>query len=708
MPFKIDFVDGAVDVWTVTGDGAAVDRDDHYTPSLYVGARDDDRDKLSAVANALTSDPKVVATAWEEWFTSLRSSERSTVLRVDVDRIGAVRQLGQELKHVHESGSYGPGVLECYNTDLAPQFRYCLERDVSPVPNEDLTRMRLGLPDQAIANRDLGPLTIDGEEVTGPNSGVIVYLEDEIQTTDPDILQVSSAQIIPLVYDLADELGIDPPVLGRREGYDQLAGRSSFSSYGRVGHSPARFNLPGRVIIDESNSFMLDEAGLDGILDLVERSHRPLQETAWGSIGTILTAIQTRKALDRDVLIPAQKTQHEFFKSASKLHNADRGGFTFDPEVGLFEDVYELDFASLYPNIMIQYNVSPETVQCECHRDRADVPELGYSICDERGFIPDVLEPIVDDRSAIKAAIAKTEDEDRIATLEARSDALKWILVCCFGYQGYENSKFGRIEAHEAISAYARDILLTAKEYFENGGWRIVHGIVDSIWVQPIDGAEQQPLEEVAQAISDAVEIELEFEHEYDWICFVPRRTSDAGALTKYFGRDVDGEWKIRGIETRQRSTPAWIADRQEDLMATLGETQDPEAVCDHCRRFISDLHAGRVDPEDLVIRKRVSKPLEAYTQETKTVAALRRYEDLGVSKHPGQDVKYVVVDDGAMRSAQRVRVSFEEPTECDADWYADQLIRACESVLSPVGWDRSAIEYYFRETRTTSLESYG
>jgi len=37
--------------------------------------------------------------------------------------------------------------------------------------------------------------------------------------------------------------------------YQQLASRSTYSSYGRVGHSPARYNVPGRAIIDESNTF---------------------------------------------------------------------------------------------------------------------------------------------------------------------------------------------------------------------------------------------------------------------------------------------------------------------------------------------------------------------------------------------------------------------------------------------------------------------
>ena len=50
-------------------------------------------------------------------------------------------------------------------------------------------------------------------------------------------------------------------------------------------------------------------------------------------------------------------------------------------------------------------------------------------------------------------------NQQRLDELEDRSSALKLILVACFGYQGFSNAKFGRIECHEAINAYAREIL---------------------------------------------------------------------------------------------------------------------------------------------------------------------------------------------------------------------------------------------------------
>jgi DNA polymerase I len=411
------------------------------------------------------------------------------------------------------------------------------------------------------------------------------------------------------------------------------------------------------------------------------------------------------------------------------LHDADRGGFIFAPEVGLHENVHELDFSSLYPNIICTRNVSPDVIRCDCHSDRDDVPGLGYSICDDRGYLVDVLQPIIDARDEIKAAIRREKerddpDEDRLAELEGRSGALKWILVACFGYQGFSNAKFGRIECHEAINAFAREILLTAKQRLEAGGWRVVHGIVDSIWVIPdpdvdddgredldplatVDDDGREDLDPLATEITECVEIRLEHEGHYDWVAFVPQRESDAGALTKYFGKVAgDDDFKIRGIEARQRSTPPFIEDVQRDCLERLDATRSPDAVLDCLQNAIKRLHAGTVPVEQLVERNRVSKPLEGYTQSTQNVSALKRARKQGLAIHPGQDIEYAVVDD-EKSSRERVALAHEEVDSYDASYYEIQLVRAVESVLSPLGWDRTEIQREIAETREMNLAAF-
>jgi len=80
--------------------------------------------------------------------------------------------------------------------------------------------------------------------------------------------------------------------------------------------------------------------------------------------------------------------------------------------------------------------------------------------------------------------------------------------------------------------------------------------------------------------------------------------------------------------------------------------------------------------------RNRVSKPLEGYTQNTQNVAALKRARDQDLAVHPGQDIEYVVVDDGKA-SRERVALAHEEIESYDPSYYETQLVRAIESVLS-------------------------
>ena len=62
-----------------------------------------------------------------------------------------------------------------------------------------------------------------------------------------------------------------------------------------------------------------------------------------------------------------------------------------------------------------------------------------------------------------------------------RRAALKWLLVCCFGYTGYKNARFGKIEAHEAINAPgAGEVAGGEATTAEARGYRVLHALVDS------------------------------------------------------------------------------------------------------------------------------------------------------------------------------------------------------------------------------------
>lgn len=262
MTYKVDFIDGAVLRWSLTADGVAVERDSEYTPTIYAGVRDGSRAKLEALHEALAADPKVVDIEWEHWLTTLGADEPEAVLRIDLEGIDDVRQLVREVRTLHEAERYAPGTFELYNTDFSPQFRYCLETGIDPTPEYRLSVFWLDLSEKGLVDRDLSQLRLDDEPVTGNDRDMLETVQDRLDAIDPDVLVLSRGGIVPFLSDRAADLGFDEFQLGRLPGYQQLAGDSEMQTYGQILHSPARYNVPGRAIINRSNSFMWSKSGL--------------------------------------------------------------------------------------------------------------------------------------------------------------------------------------------------------------------------------------------------------------------------------------------------------------------------------------------------------------------------------------------------------------------------------------------------------------
>ncbi|MDA2917641.1 DNA polymerase, partial [Nitrospinae bacterium AH_259_B05_G02_I21] len=120
----------------------------------------------------------------------------------------------------------------------------------------------------------------------------------------------------------------------------------------------------------------------------------------------------------------------EEFKTGLELLTTDKGGLTYQPVLGLHENVAEIDFSSMYPTIMATYNVSPETVGCACCSHV--VPEIGTSICRRReGLVPKTLRPILQKRARYKELMKTAGSDEEREVYDGRQSALKWMLVTC-------------------------------------------------------------------------------------------------------------------------------------------------------------------------------------------------------------------------------------------------------------------------------------
>ncbi len=292
-------------------------------------------------------------------------------------------------------------------------------------------------------NDELGTVRIlreDGDDITidsGGEAEKLLNFVEAFRGVDPDIVltQGGDSFIFPFLARRAQEHGIlDRIVLGRDPTplrVYEVQGHSYFS-YGKVLYRQTAARLAGRLHIDESNAFITSDCGLEGLFEVSRTCIIPLQRASHATIGTSMTSLQLYAAVKNDILIPWNKSEPEEWKTGAELIVADRGGFIYEPQVGIFDEVGELDFSSLYPSLMLKENLSGETVPCKCcPTSTSRVPELGYRICQRwQGIVPRSLDILLRKRALYKKFKKEAADPPTREVFDQRQAALKWILVC--------------------------------------------------------------------------------------------------------------------------------------------------------------------------------------------------------------------------------------------------------------------------------------
>jgi DNA polymerase elongation subunit (family B) len=607
----------------------------------------------------------------------------------------------------------------------------------------------------------LEPVAVGFERMLRAHDPDLIVSEWGDSTLFPSLLQQARRERIPL------SLNRDPAYGGAV----QRSRARSYTSYGRILFKASATTLFGRLHVDVQNSFIAEQCNLEGLWELVRVTKLPVQYCARTTTGTGISYMQMELAWRDGVLIPEQKAEPESPKHPDELLVADRGGLVFPPRLGFFENVAELDFISEFPSIMARFNVSPETVNCRCCPNAPRVPELGYRVCQRRrGITSRVVERLIWKREEYKRRIALagvgsresgiavaavsspptlTPDpsprgrgeaeiafefqpspsgrgsptcrggeglhpnpEPRIpnpASYKERRSSLKWLLVCCFGYTGYKNARFGKIEAHEAINALAREKLLVAKETAERAGYRVLHALVDSLYVQRPD-ATREDYARMGREIEQQTGLPMALEAVYRYVVFLPsKQHAEVPVPNRFFcvPAEADGEIKIRGLECRRHDTAPIVARMQREALAIVAEANDYESYCrklEEARqvldRYLERVEDGSAPIEELIIRRRMTRPPGTYKQANATAIAARQLDRSGVELRPGEMIEYIITDADSNYPDDRFRAftMWEGWRGYDVGEYQRALREAFKPLELFMG----------KESRMNSSEAYG
>jgi DNA polymerase-2 len=734
-----------------------------FSPEFFAVPKDDVGNDFKRMQYILSQNQNVKKVRICEKYVKLEDHEKSRILGVTVEKPSLFKKTIEEVNEIGLFTLYNTDLpitqMYFYVNDLFPMsychFKIKVEKGIGKKPNT-LRLINIDLKDDnEELFYDLPPLRAVWLDVEIQYQGIKPYYNDPISYAEIAIVENdkdnvpradgykkrkiriekrSEAEILRTISKVIERLNPDiilthngdeflfPYLVARASEnrvskdlylsrdkkplakciFDLSGGSDHYMSYGIIRRrSSTQVYLSGRFHLDTTTyaSLHFSEGNIPGVIEVARISRIALQRLSRITIGGALQSIQYYYAYTLDHLIPPFKKSPEGFNTGMDLIRSDRGGHIFEPIIGVFDQVVELDFSSMYPCLMATFNVSSETVNCKCCKDDGTsikVPGLDFHICTKRqGIISKSISLPLNKRLQYKQYVRETGS----VRYNFVDIALKWVLVVSFGYLGFKNARFGKIEAHQTVCAFAREFLMRSAEIAENHGCRIIHGIVDSIWLKDTENRTPEEFEQVtkkiADEISDSVGIPMSWDGRYNVICFLPSKAEpDVPVLSHYWGIKSDGEVKVRGIEVRRRDAPKIVKDAQYAFIDVFQGATTAEEFMKRMEKakkvlfhYIDKIETGTVSREELTIRQRVSRKPSQYKVNSYQAVAARQLERSGVVVTPGKNVRYIILNADADPDFPEKKVILSNHFEAkkhqyDKKKYVELLKRAFENIF--------------------------
>ena len=399
------------------------------------------------------------------------------------------------------------------------------------------------------------------------------------------------------------------------------------------------------------------------------------------------------------------------------------GAVVLPPRPGLYRDcVVTLDFASLYPSVMMAFNMCyttqrtlvtayelarslavPEVIAARILAYAGQSPELlqavpadarTYHRCGSvsfrrhpRGILPDMLDTLLRRRKQAKHEMKQAEPGLQRAIADGKQLALKLVANSIYGFTGA--AQLGMLPQPQiaaAVTYMGRKLTLGTKALCEREpGVTCVYGDTDSVFLR-LEGVHDvaqasQRAEELAAMVDALIPApnRLEFEKVYRPLLLRGKK--------RYCGRKYEegqgsGELDVKGFEMVRCDNFPLLPAVQRAAMDRLIMQDDPvgadRVVRDSLERIMSSVHT---DLADFTISKELTKPVDQYAVAPPHVRVARAMIPAPAVR---DRVPYVVtcgrgsLGDRAVHPDRFNRASHE----LDTSWYAQQLTQTMRRVL--------------------------
>lgn len=445
----------------------------------------------------------------------------------------------------------------------------------------------------------------------------------------------------------------------------------------------AKYNLK-----DSRLTYDLCEKVLPNLIELVKLVGQTIKDVNRMSFSQLVEWYIMRRAADFKQFIPNKPHHAELSK---RMDDRIKGAFVYEPKPGLYENVAVFDFRSLYPSIIVSHNISIETLNCDCCKEKEKVPLESKEIwfCKKKqGFFSTVLEEIITRRMRVKE-IMKTADKKKKIFLDARQESLKVLSNAFYGYLGFFAARWYSKDCARSVTAYGRYYIHKVIDAAKGKGFTVLYSDTDSIFLHLERQSEKEALkfcEEINTTLPGMME--LEYEGTYMRALFVGIKMAEAGAKKRYAMIDKDKHITIKGFETVRRNVSQIAKTTQENVIRIMLEENAPKKAFEYVKKVIADLKEKKVETDDLEIPTQLTKPVEAYESVGPHVAAAKRLKAKGIEIYPGMIIRYVVTA-GKEKIRDRAKLPEEvKQGEYDADYYINnQVLPAVEKILEVFGY---------------------
>eukprot|EP01054_Gregarina_sp_Poly1_P005551 Gregarina_sp_Poly_1__5550@NODE_292_length_9900_cov_48_311299_g253_i0_p1_GENE_NODE_292_length_9900_cov_48_311299_g253_i0NODE_292_length_9900_cov_48_311299_g253_i0_p1_ORF_typecomplete_len1111_score169_13DNA_pol_B/PF00136_21/9_5e99DNA_pol_B_exo1/PF03104_19/5_2e22DNA_pol_B_2/PF03175_13/0_0019DUF1744/PF08490_12/0_0077Glyco_transf_4/PF13439_6/0_45Glyco_transf_4/PF13439_6/8_9e03_NODE_292_length_9900_cov_48_311299_g253_i032876619 len=389
------------------------------------------------------------------------------------------------------------------------------------------------------------------------------------------------------------------------------------------------------------------------------------------------------------------------------------GGLVLEPLSGYYDTyILYLDFASLYPSIIQEFNLCFTTCK-EAESGNLDVERKRVQgSTAELGILPRLLQDLVQKRRRIKSEIYSTPPH-LIANLQIRQKALKLVANSIYGSLGYHNFRFYSPHIAATVTAWGRHILMMTKDRVERQmGCSVVYGDTDSLMInsglrdEKNDNAQYYVAQNTAKTIVQEInkhhnKLELEVEGIFKKLLLLKKKKYAALRVSDPVKRVYEKE--LKGIDIVRRDWCGLTKVLGHQLIDLIFDqtVEDSETLGNAIATLLSEtrdkMKENKFPLSLYVITKSLTKAPEAYPnpkQSPHVVVALEMQRS-GAQIHPGLEIPYVVCVESRQSDSKSIADRSYPPNvvglknlTVDITWYTNNqvfppILRLCQFIQS-------------------------